>query len=124
MVRPANYRTSKYDAKMVGDVVKNRIDAQKDSMVEQVTNKFATYVAAEESAKSLLNSWGVSTTLIPSYLSFARQCRSIADKHADTVALEEICIRFDSWVSRGLDPYYLAEICLSVTTIDISSCTA
>lgn len=124
MVRPAVYRTSKYSAKMVGDVIKNRFDAQHDSMVEQVTNKFASYVTAEEAAKTLLNSWGVSTTLVPFYLSFARQCRSVADKHADAIALDEICIKFDSWVSRALDPYYLEQICLAVTAIDIASCTA
>ena len=124
MVRPAGYRTSKYSGKMVGDVVKNRFDALHDMMVEQVTNKFADLVEAESAAKTLLNSWGVSTTFVPFYLSFARQCYSIAQKHADAIALDEICIRFNSWVTRGLDPYYLEQICLSVTGIDIASCTA
>lgn len=124
MVRSSTYRTSKYSAKMVGDVVKNRFDAQHDSMVEQVTNKFTDFVAAEEAAKTLLNSYGVSTTLVPFYLSFARQCLSISVKHSDTIALDEICIRFDSWVSRGLNPWYLQQICLAVTAIDIASCTA
>jgi len=124
MVRSATYRTSKYSAKMVGDVVKNRFDAQHDAMVEQVTNKFAELAQAEGDAKALLNGWGVSTTLVPFYLSFARQCYSIAQKHSDEIALDEICIRFDSWVSRGLDPYYLEQICLGVTAIDIASCTA
>jgi len=124
MVRSATYRTSKYSAKMVGDVVKNRFDAQHDSMVEQVTNKFADFVQAENQAKALLNGWGVSTTLVPFYLSFARQCKSISDKHSDEIALDEICIRFDSWVTRGLNSYYLQQICLGVTGIDISSCTA
>ncbi len=124
MVRPEGYRTSKYSAKMVGDVIKNRFDAQHDSMVEQVTNKFADLVAAETAAKSLLNGYGVSTTLVPFYLSFARQCYSISGKHADEIALDEICIRFDTWVARGLNPFYLQQICLAVTTIDIASCTA
>jgi len=124
MVRSATYRTSKYSAKMVGDVVKNRFDAQHNAMVEQVTNKFAELAQAESDAKALLNGWGVSTTLVPFYLSFARQCYSIAQKHSDEIALDEICIRFDSWVSRGLDPYYLEQICLGVTAIDIASCTA
>jgi len=124
MVRSDSYRTSKYAAKMVGDVVKNRFDALHDSMVEQVTNKFRDLVTAETAAKALLNSWGVSTTLVPFYLSFARQCMSIANKHADEIALDEICIRFDSWVSRGLNTWYLQQICLGVTGIDIASCTA
>jgi len=124
MVRSAAYRTSKYSAKMVGDVVKNRFDAQHDSMVEQVTNKFAELESAENAAKALLNSYGVSTTLVPFYLSFARQCYSISKKHADEIALDEICIRFDSWVTRGLNTFYLQQICSAVTGIDISSCTA
>ena len=124
MVRSATYRTSKYSAKMVGDVIKNRFDAQHDAMVEQVTNKFSELASAEADAKALLNSYGVSTTLVPFYLSFARQCYSISTKHADEIALDEICIRFDSWVSRGLDPWYLQQICLAVTAIDIASCTA
>lgn len=124
MVRDATYRTSKYAAKMVGDVIKNRFDAQHDSMVEQVTNKFADLAKAEGDAKTLLNSYGVSTTLVPFYLSFARQCYSISQKHADEIALDEICIRFDSWVTRGLNPFYLQQICSAVTAIDISSCTA
>lgn len=124
MVRSATYRVSKYSAKMVGDVIKNRFDAQHDAMVEQVTNKFAEYAAAESSAKTLLNGYGVSTTLVPFYLSFARQCLSVSAKHADEIALDEICIKFDSWVSRGLSPWYLQQICLAVTAIDIASCTA
>jgi hypothetical protein len=123
MVRSATYRTSKYSAKMVGDVVKNRFDAQHDSMVEQVTNKFADFTKAEEDAKALLNSYGVAVTLVPFYLSFARQCLSIAGKHADEIALDEICIRFDTWVARALNPFYLQQICSAVTGIDIASCT-
>lgn len=124
MVRAEGYRVSKYSAKMVGDVVKNRFDAQHDSMVDQVTNKFKDIVDAETAAKTLLNGWGVSTVLVPFYLSFARQCMSIAAKHADEIALDEICIRFDSWVSRTLNSYYLQQICSAVTGIDIASCTA
>ncbi|GAH06643.1 unnamed protein product, partial [marine sediment metagenome] len=77
MVRSATYRTSKYAAKLVGDVQKNRIDAQRDSMIEQVTNRFAEITAAEEAAKALLVGWGISTMYVPFYLSFARQCYSI-----------------------------------------------
>lgn len=124
MVRSSTYRISKYSAKMVGDVIKNRFDAQHDAMVEQVTNKFAEYATAESDAKTLLNGYGVSTTLVPFYLSFARQCLSVSSKHADEIALDEICIKFDAWVSRGLNPWYLQQICLAVTTIDIASCTA
>ena len=123
MVRSATYRTSKYAAKLVGDVVKNRIDAQRDSMVEQETNRFADIVAAEEAAKNLLVGWGISTMLVPFYLSFARQCYSITQKHAGSIAVEEICIRANAWETRGLDIYYLQVIALDVFSVDITSCT-
>lgn len=123
MVRSATYRTSKYASKIVGDVIKNRIDAQKDSMVEQETNRFAEIVAAEEATKNLLVGWGLSTILVPWYLSFARQCYSITNKHAGAIAVEEICIRANAWETRGLDIYYLQEIALDVFSVDITSCT-
>ena len=123
MVRSATYRTSKYSAKIVGDVVKNRIDAQKDSMVEQETNRFAEIVAAEEATKNLLVGWGVSTIYVPFYLSFCRQCYSITNKHAGAIAVEEICIRANAWETRGLDIYYLQVISNDVFSVDITSCT-
>jgi len=123
MVRSSTFRTSKYDSKMVGDVVKNRIDAQRDSMVTQETAKFAALAAAETATKNLLVGWGLSTVLIPFYLSFARQCYSITQKHAGAVAVTEICIREAAWVTRTLDPYYLQVIANDVFSVDISSCT-
>ena len=123
MVRSSTYRTSKYAAKIVGDVVKNRIDAQKDSMVEQVTNRFADIVAAEEATKNLLTGWSISTMLTPFYLSFARQCYSIIQKHSGNVAVQEICIRAKAWETRGLNIYYLCEIAQSVFSVVITSCS-
>lgn len=123
MVRSATYRTSKYDAKMVGDVVKNRFDAQRDSMVDQEADAFTDLVAAEESTKTLLEGWGVSTVVIPFYMSFARQCYSINRKHKDSIGVTEMCIREASWATRGLLAYYLQEIAKTVTGVDISSCT-
>ena len=123
MVRSATYRTSKYAAKLVGDVVKNRIDAQRDSMIEQETNRFADIVAAEEATKNLLVGWGLSTIFVPFYLSFARQCYSIVNKHAGSIAVEEICIRANAWETRGLDIFYMQTIALDVFSVDITACT-
>ena len=123
MVRSATYRTSKYSAKIVGDVVKNRIDAQRDSMVEQATNKFADLVTVEEQVKAKLNSWGVVPQLHPAYYAFARACYRITQTHAGDVAHDEICIEHDKWVARTLTSYYLQVIAMDVFTVDISDCT-
>jgi len=123
MVRASNYRVSKYDAKMVGDVVKNRFDAQKTSMVQQVTGKFGDLVGVEEAAKNLLSGWGVDVYLIPPYLAFARECYRISNTHQGAIALNEICIAHDKWATRNLNSYYLQQIAFAVADIDISSCT-
>ena len=123
MVRAANYRVSKYDAKMVGDVVKNRIDAQRDSMVAQQGTQQPLLVAAEEATKALLNGWGVSVTLIPSYLAYARRCLKITSTHGADIALEELCIEHDKWETRGLVSWYMQEIAQAVVDVDISTCT-
>lgn len=123
MVRSAAYRASKYSAKIVGDVIKNRIDAQRDSMVEQETAIFGDLVAIEEATKALLTGWGVNVTLVPFYLAFARQCYKITRKHSGDIAHDEICIRHDDWVARLLTSWYLQTIAMDVFTVDISDCT-
>jgi len=123
MVRDAARRTTKYDAKIVGDVIKNRIDAQKASMVEQVTNRFADIVAMETQVKNLLTGWGVSTILVPFYLSFGRKCYGLSLKHTGTILHDEVCIAHDAWKARGLDSYYIQVIASDVFSVDISDCT-
>ena len=125
MVRSATYRTSKYAAKIVGDVIKNRIDAQKDSMVSQVTAVFADQAAYEVAVKTLLEGHNVPTTQIPFYLAFARQCYKITKTHAGTTAHDEICLRVADWGAtiRGLFKPYLAEISDEVFSVDVYDCT-
>lgn len=124
MVRSATYRTSKYAAKMVGDVIKNRIDAQKDSMVEQITGIFSDIADAETATKVELETWGISTMETPFYLSFARQCYSVLRKHSGSTAITEICIKANTWLERGLDIFYLSEIADRVFSAVITTCTA
>lgn len=124
MVRDASRRTTKYAAKIVGDVIKNRIDALKDSMVEQVTDKFADLVNIESQTKSMLNSWGVKSITVPFYLSYARKLWRLKNKHSGGTLNVEACIATKAFIDRGLDPYYLQEIAEDVFGIDVSECTA
>ena len=123
MVRSSANRTTKYDAKMVGDVVKNRIDAQRDSMVAQETQQFGNLVTLEEGVKTLLEGWGISVTLIPSYLSFARQCYRINRTHAGSIGVNEMCYAAEHWELRGLNIYYLQQIAFTAVGVEISTCT-
>lgn len=123
MVRSSANRIAKYDAKLVGDVIKNRIDAQRASMVSQETIKFGELEAVETNTKTLLTGWGVPVTLIPSYLAFARECYRIDGTHQGAIGITEMCIAANKWESRLLNIYYLQQIAFSVTGVTINSCT-
>lgn len=125
-MRDAARRITKYTAKLVGDVIKNRIDALKESMVEQVTDKFPELVAKEEACKTLLVGWGVTSIQVPFYLSYARELWGISLKHLGTIAENEACLACKKWgdVLRGLDMYYLQVIANDLFSYDVTACTA
>ncbi len=123
MVRSSAYRIAKYDGKMVGDVVKNRFDALRDGMVAQETTQFGNLVTMEEAVKTLFEGWGISVTLIPSYLAFARQCYRINKTHQGTIGVNEMCYHAELWELRGLNLYYLQQIAFTAVGVDISTCT-
>jgi len=131
MVRSATFRISKYDSKMVGDVVKNRIDAQRDSMVSQETTQFANMAQVETDTKQLCETWGVNVILVPSFMAFARQCYKITRKHSGDIAHDEICLREVDWATRlvavgmtaGTADFYLGTIAEDVFSVNIWDCT-
>jgi len=125
MVKSATRRSAKYSAKIVGDVIKNRIDAQKDSMVSNATPAFGELEAIETATKNLLTGWGVSTALVAMYLSFSRQLYGLSKRHTGTILENEACLATKKWgdTLRGLNMYYLQVIALDVHNIDVSACT-
>jgi hypothetical protein len=124
-MRDATYRASKYGAKIVGDVIKNRIDAQKDSMVSQATTQFGLLADKEIATKNLLVGWGVSAALVAMYLSYARELYGICKRHTGLIRENEACLACKKWgdVKRGLTKYYLQVIAQDVFTVDVSACT-
>lgn len=131
MVRSSVYRTSKYSAKLVGDVIKNRIDAQRDDMVAQVSTQFGNLQGIEESVKTLLEGWGVGTIMVPWYMAFGRECYGITRKHSGDIAHDEVCIALQKWTTRFTDAglteadveFYLGTIAMDVFTVNVWDCT-
>jgi hypothetical protein len=123
MVMSSARRKAKYSAKSVGDVVKNRFDAQKDEMTSNFSAAADLLVGYENTVKGKLNGWGVYPQLHPSYYNFMRECFRITNTHGGIVAHDEICIAATKWAARGLLPYYLQVIAQDVFTVDISDCT-
>lgn len=124
MVRDAARRITKYTAKIVGDVVKNRIDALKDSMVEQVTDMFPLLATMETQVATKCDAWGVHSIQKPFYMSYGRRLFGIKRKHSNLVAIEEACIATHAFIERGLDAYYLMVIADDIFELDVSACTA
>jgi hypothetical protein len=124
MVRSSDARINKYGAKIVGDVVKNRVDAQKTYMVDQATDRFAELTAIEEAINAKLGPWGVHSITKPFYLSYGRKLYGLKRKHSGDTLVEEACIATHAFSERGLDVYYLQLIAMDVFSIDVSSCTA
>ena len=123
MVRPPAYRISKYDAKNVGDVVKNRFDAQKLSMVSQYTASANAAAAIETSVGTQLDAWGVVPTLKPFYMAFIRKVGKILRTHSGITAHDEICLSLTLWVGRNFDPFYLATLVLDNYAVNVFDCT-
>ena len=124
MVRPAANRIDKYTAKIVGDVIKNRIDAQKDYMVSQASLQFSALAAEEAQIAAYLDPLGISPMLKPFYMSYGRKIHMLKRKHTDETLHDEACIATVAWGARGLNLFHLATICLNVYSIDVFDCTA
>ena len=124
MVRPASNRIDKYTAKIVGDVVKNRIDAQKDFMVAQFSTQVAELATEEAQIAAYTDPLGISPMLKPFYMSYGRKLHALKRKHTDDTLHDEACIATVAWGTRGLDLFHLATIAENIYTIDVWDCTA
>ena len=124
MVRSATERINKYTAKIVGDVVKNRIDAQKDFMVAQADSQFDAIVTFENQIAAYCDPLGISPMLKPFYMSYGRKIYALKRKHTDDTLHDEACIATVAWGARGLDLFHLATICQNIFTVDVWDCTA
>jgi len=124
MVRAASDRINKYTAKIVGDVVKNRIDAQKDFMVAQADTMFDQLATMEAQVAAYCDPLGISPMLKPFYMSYARKLFALRRKHTDETLHDEACIATVAWGTRGLDLFHLATIAQSIHSIDVWDCTA
>jgi len=105
-VRDEKYRRAKYEAKVDPDVVKARIAALKESMVEQTTSKFVDLVQMENSVKSYLESLtgadAVKVIEIPFYLNCARELWKAKQKFTGETLKAKADIIINKWAANGL----------------------
>jgi hypothetical protein len=110
LVRPQVYRIKKYQGKVVGDVVKARFDALKDSMAEQQEVRFSDLVNLEQTVKGIVEPQGIPTILIPHYLNFGRELYRLTSRFSGTTLNNEALLVFQKWKARGLTVEILKSI--------------
>jgi hypothetical protein len=110
LVRPQVYRIKKYQGKVVGDVVKARFDALKDTMAEQQEVRFSDLVNLENTVKGIVEPQGEPTILIPHYLNFGRELYSLTSRFSGASLANEAQLVYIKWKTRGLKPEILKTI--------------
>jgi len=110
LVRPQVYRIKKYEGKVVGDVVKARFDALKETMAEQQEVRFSDLVNLENTVKGIVEPQGVPTILIPHYLNFGRELYSLTQRFSGVTLNTEATLVFQKWKARGLQVALLKAI--------------
>ncbi|MBA7658705.1 hypothetical protein ES703_66664 [subsurface metagenome] len=123
MVVSGDRRAAKYAAKVVGDVVKNRIDAQKDAMVANATPAFAALAELEHKIAVYVDAQGINVMLKPFYMSYGRKLYMLQNKHEGVAYENEACIACFAWQRRGLDITHLIYIANSVFDVDVTDCS-
>ncbi|GAI95017.1 unnamed protein product [marine sediment metagenome] len=116
-------RAQKYAAKVVGDVVKNRIDAQKDNMIANATPAFADLATKEADIGGYIDSLGINVMLKPFYMSYGRKLYMLQNKHEGIAYENEACIATYAWERRGLDAARLVYIANAYFDVDVSACS-
>lgn len=101
-------RARKFEKKIVGDVQKQRFDAQKEFMVKQEAAATKDLVRIEGQVKQICPS--VSVILLPYYIIFAKEIYKKQKIFKAQTLINEIEILQEKWRSRGLNTDLLANI--------------
>ena len=123
MVVSGARRAAKYAAKIVGDVVKNRIDAQKDSMVANATPEFSALATKEADIGGYCDANGINVMLKPFYMSYGRKLYALQKKHEGQTYINEACIATLAWQRRGLAIATLIYIADAYFDVDVTACS-
>lgn len=110
MVRPAQYRQSKFIAKIDPDIIKQRIEAEKEFMIEQTIPIFKTQEQMEIAVGKLLSDKGLYGIQIHHYRNFSQELFSLTRRFWTNTLNKEATLLAKKWIARGLDKETLKEI--------------
>jgi hypothetical protein len=112
MVKSADKRKSRYEAKIDADVQRSRILAQKDAMVANAEGAMANLAQVETEVKNAIE--GLSPTIyshqIPAYLNVGRELWAKNNKFSGATFQGEAAAILGKWAYRGLTAAALTAI--------------
>ena len=111
MVRPGEYRTRKYAAKMDPDVIADRFEKLADHMRYGMRTHIPALAVVENEVKIICERHGIKSWQLPFYMNVARQLYRIVMRHIGDTAKAEAQLVANTWATRGLDTTVIAEIC-------------
>jgi len=116
MVRSSEYRLRKHTAKVTSAAVRSRIEALRDSMIEQEDSIFAQMEALEKKVQPILLNAGVQSYAFPAYYAFARKLEFKKQRFGGVSLDIEVQIAYEYWKARGLDATVLQDIATALGT--------
>lgn len=117
-VRSTVRRIKKFDAKYNPESIKQSIEKQRDSIIDQQIARQAELEEIENRTKVILGDKGVPTPLYPAYLNFARQIWKIRNKFSGETLKVEADIALYKWSRRKLEEEVLNKIRKEIFTLE------
>lgn len=110
MVRPATTRATKYEKKIDGSVINQRITAQKDFMVEQVRTMYPIQAFYERKIKAYLEPIGMYGIEQHHYMNYGGGLWARYRTFTGQTLQMEAEAWANMWLRRGLNPTHLIAI--------------
>lgn len=104
MVKSADRRKAKYQAKIDPDVMRARILAQQTDMVTNAEGAFANLAQIENEVKACIMNLTVTvpSIMVPAYMNVGRQLWKLQQKFSGTTYAAEAQLVLTKWQARGL----------------------
>jgi len=120
MVRSASQRTNKYNAKIDGDVINQRITAEKEFMVEQIHVAYAQQTFYEQKIKDYLEPIGFYGIQQHHYMNYGGELWRLTRSFGGQTLRMEAELKANKWARRGLVQVHLIAIA-GLFGIDLSA---
>lgn len=117
-VRSTVRRMKKFEAKYDPETIKQAIEKQRQSIIDQQIARQAELEEIENRTKLILGDFGIPTPLYPAYLNFAREIWKVRNKFSGESLKVEADIALYKWVRRQLREDVLVKLRNEIFTLE------